>query len=92
MSKHKVVGFIVIALSTYYIYHFSRLWYLYEFTDILFFMMLPTWEIVLNIIIGIIGVFLGVKIYRQSISIMRGVSTTLGLMLSGRIINLATNW
>jgi len=86
MNKHKVVGFILISLSAYYIYHYARLWYLYEFTDILWFMMLLTWEIIMNLIIGLIGMFIGIKVFKHSMTIFRGTSISIALMILSQII------
>jgi len=74
-------------LSLYYIYHYSNLWYLYEFTDIHFFVMLPTWTLLMNLFVGILSVLMSMKIYKQSISIVKGISITLTLMAIGQIIN-----
>lgn len=90
MPKDKIVGTILILVNVYYVYHYARLWYLYEYTDILF-MMLPTWEIIMNLIIGLIGIHLGFKVFNKSLSILKGILMSIGLMTICQIINLITN-
>lgn len=73
-------------LSLYFIYHFSRLFYLYECTDRLFAMMIPYWALAMNLIIEILSLFISIKVYKQSISIVKGISITFALMAAGQII------
>jgi len=91
MTKNKIIGFLIIGLSIYYLYHFANLFYLYEFTDINFFTMLPNWEIVLNLIIGSIGVITGVKVYKNKITIVKGLSIFVALVLMSELIHLMVN-
>ena len=88
MTKQRIAGSIVIILNIYYVYHYAELWYLYEYTDILWFMMLLTWEIIMNLIVGVAAIFLGLKVFNHSFSIVKGASISLLLMMQSQLITL----
>jgi|GEM_PF-6188085 len=91
MTKNKVAAALLIFLNCCYIFFYLRLWYQYEFTNILFMVMLPTWKIILNLIVGIAGIFMGIKVFESTISIIKGFSISLALILFSELLSFIIN-
>jgi len=45
----------------------------------------------MNLAIGILGIYAGMKVYDKSATIVKGASLSLALMLMSQIVHLATN-
>lgn len=76
----------LILLNCYYCYHYLNIWYGYQFTDIQYFFVMPMWEIVMNLIVGLIGIVLGNMVWQESMSIVKGLSGSGVLILISQIV------
>ena len=88
MTKFRISGLLLIMVNIFYIYHYSNIWYQHTFIDIDWYIFYPNWEITMNITIGMIGIYLGYKVFKQSLSIIRGASINIVLMILGQLIHL----
>jgi len=64
----KLLGVLLIFIGMVFIYQSINLFYGYNFTDKLYFMMLSNWELALYFIGGLAGVFGGIKLIRHKTS------------------------
>ena len=82
-----VLGLFQILLSVYWIYEMISLYYKYHYTDILFAFMYPDWVLICNILLSIVNLFFGIKLWNKKISIKRSYLTMLILITVGGLIN-----
>ena len=85
---YMVNGIVQVSLSIYWIWHFGRLMYLYNFTDILFFYMYPNWTLILFITMAILGTLIGLAVYLKKRKIKNGYIMLVGLFIIGLIIDI----
>ncbi|MDR1761314.1 MAG: hypothetical protein LBR55_02575 [Bacteroidales bacterium] len=63
MKKNTIIGIIILLINLGWFIFFSHLWYRYKFDEAaLFLFMFPDWIVILNIIIGFVGIVLGWKL------------------------------
>jgi len=82
-----VLGLFQILLSVYWIYEMISLYYKYHYTDILFAFIYPDWVLICNILLSIVNLFFGIKLWNKKISIKRSYLTMLILITVGGLIN-----
>lgn len=68
-----IVGIVFISISLFWIWEQIHLWYLYHHSNILFYYIIPNWVLLLNLIVGAGGVYIGTRIIQHSIQIKRGI-------------------
>ena len=89
MNKNSIInGIIQILLSLYWIWHYGILLYYYNYTDILFAFMYPSWTLILFILMGLLGIFIGVSVCIGKKKIKTGYLQIFGLLILGIIIDL----
>jgi hypothetical protein len=66
---NKMLGIITICVNVLLLFHALYLYYCYNFTDKLFLFMFPNWVLLINTLLGIVGVFLSIMLYKKVISI-----------------------
>jgi hypothetical protein len=87
LKTYKLLGFLMLFINGYYLFHFIVLFYKYFFTDILFFYMYPTWILILNIFIGITGVIISFKLIQNQIRIRKALLLDILVLLPGFLIS-----
>ena len=80
----------MILFNLYWIWNSMHLWYLYHYTDILFFIMYPDWVLYLNAGLGLIGVLIGLGIIKFKIKIKLGILIDIGILILGSLCKLLT--
>jgi hypothetical protein len=78
-----VIGIIIIIINIYWGFLNVRLFYLYNFTEIVFAFTTPNWVLILNIISGIIGIIIGINVFRNKWSVKKGGLYAFLLILIG---------
>lgn len=86
--KHKVCGALLTILNLYILYSLIELWHLYNFTSVNFYIMIPSWILGIKSVAALIGIFLGLFIYYERLSPVRGILISLGLLATGQLIEL----
>lgn len=83
LSLHLILGTLQLLLSIFWIYHISRLYYLYEYTDILFAFRIPNWVLIIEIIMSSFNGYLGIKLVRGKISLRKSYGIFILFMITG---------
>ncbi len=88
---NKVIGLIIILFNIYIVWMYINLFYQYHFTMILFSYKIPDLILFCLVLIGLIGIFIGNKVYTSKWSIKKGILLDLGLIafafIIGQLIN-----
>ena len=79
----RIHGIIQIVISIVFIYFHAELFYGYHFSGNLYLFMIPNWILVLNILLGIIGIFIGVKTYKGTLKIWQGYLLLITILILG---------
>ena len=79
----RIHGIIQIVISIVFIYFQAELLYGYHFSGNLYLFMIPNWILVLNILLGIIGIFIGVKTYKGTLKIWQGYLLLITILILG---------
>lgn len=61
MKSHKInkiLGLVAIGINVLFVFKSLYLLYVYNFTGILFLFMYPNWVLVINALLGIIGIYI----------------------------------
>lgn len=82
----QIVGFMIIILNILWTGYWIWLFYGYHFTSILWFFMYPDWILILNILIGLIGIYLGYRLVKNRISILMALIIDIPIFILGLII------
>ena len=84
--RSKINGFIQITIGLFWLLHYVRLWYLYNYTDVLFNFMYPNWILVLFSFLSISGIIVGVFTIFNKLK-WNGYILIIGLFLIGCLVN-----
>jgi len=63
-KMNKVFGIIAICINTLLLFKTFYLLYCYNFTNILFFFMYPNWTLLVNALLGTIGIYISILLYK----------------------------
>lgn len=83
----RITGIIIAILNLLWTSHWIWLFYGYHFTNIFWFFMYPNWVLVLNIVIGLIGVYIGLKLIRNKMSVLTALIIDIPVFLLGLIVS-----
>ena len=83
MKKQTKAGGLIIIADLYWIYDHLQLYYEYHYTSLLHLFQLPDWVLFLNVILGIIGIFIGIAVIRNKMAIKRANLINFGGLLIG---------
>jgi hypothetical protein len=72
-SKNKIVGVIILIINIIWTGDWILLFYAYHFTGRLWLFMYPDWILVLNIIFGLIGITIGIRLVKGKIFIKKAL-------------------
>ena len=67
MKSHKInkiLGLVAIGINVLFVFKSLYLLYVYNFTGILFLFMYPNWVLVINALLGIIGIYINTFIQK----------------------------
>lgn len=86
--KNLIFGLIIIVVNLYWIWDNLYLLYQYRFTGILWLFMYPDWVLILNAILGLIGILIGINLVRQRMKIKYAILINGILLIFGAFIKL----
>jgi len=85
-QKEIIIGWILIGINSIWLINNLYWLYMYNFTGILWLFMIPNWILLLNAILSSIGIYLGNRVRRNSLSIFLGILFCICLILVGMSI------
>lgn len=88
LTHRRLHGSIQSIISGYFVIHFAHLWYNYHFTDILYYGMYPDWAMMVFMLLGILGILTGVRVFIGELRL--GISYVLQLcyLLAGVVLHI----
>ena len=78
-KANRIIGLVTVCINSLLLFKSLYLYYLYNFTNILFLFMYPTWVLLVNALLGIIGVYLSILLYKRKIGIKIFLIVTLAI-------------
>lgn len=81
-----IIGWIIVAINLYWIWDNLFLMYRYRYTGVLWMFMYPDWVLVLNAILGLIGIYIGTRLIRQRMKIKYAILINALLFIFGGLI------
>lgn len=81
-----IAPWLILIINILWSFHYIWLFYAYHFTNILWLFMYPDWVLIINIIIGFIGIYLGLKLLKKSIGLKKALIIDFVLIVLGTII------
>ncbi|WP_066314943.1 hypothetical protein [Aquimarina aggregata] len=88
MKKNNIVGVIIIVLAILWILHYSYKAYLYYFTDLLFFTMLPNYVLVINVILGFLMILFSLKTIKGNFKLNKTIVISISAIALGAILEI----
>lgn len=92
MKSHKInkiLGLVAIGINVLFVFKSLYLLYVYNFTGILFLFMYPNWVLVINALLGIIGIYISILLFKNMIGIKLSLILTFvlwGIMI-GKVLS-----
>ena len=68
-SKNKIIGIIILIINIIWTGDWIWLFYTYHFTGRLWLFMYPDWILILNIVFGMIGIIIGLRLIKERFKI-----------------------
>jgi len=78
---NKILGLVAICINSLSILDSLHTYYLYNFTNRLFLFMYPTWVLLVNFLLGIVGIYVSILLFKNRIGIKLFLVVTLALWL-----------
>lgn len=78
---NKILALVTMCINALLIFNALNLFYGYNFTSKLYLFMYPNWVLLVNSVLGIIGVFMSIMLYKKKVSIKLFLVITLALWL-----------
>ena len=82
MKSHKInkiLGLVAIGINVLFVFKSLYLLYVYNFTGILFLFMYPNWVLLINALLGIIGAYIALLLFKNMIGFKLFLIVTLVL-------------
>ncbi len=79
-------GLVIVGINLYWIWDNLYLLYQYHNTGILFLFMYPDWALVSNSALGLVGVIIGILTVFDKLTIKKGISASVFLIVIGIVI------
>ncbi|WP_323755304.1 hypothetical protein [Roseivirga sp.] len=82
----KIIGTLLLVINIYWLYLFADLYYLYHFTNARFPYMIPDYVLFIHIVISIIGIYLGTKVFLKKLPPFRWAAIDILLIAMGLVL------
>jgi hypothetical protein len=87
VKLNQIVGIICVVINLLWIIHFTYFFFAYRFCKgILWLVMIPDWILIVNMTIGIIGLYLSLLLFRNRLKMFFFLIIEFFLLLSGLLI------
>jgi hypothetical protein len=83
-----IIGLLIAAINILWTAHWIWFFYAYHFTSILWLFMYPDWILILNISIGLIGVYVGYSLIKSKMSVLTALITDIPILIMGLIVSI----
>lgn len=81
-----MIGWIIVAINLYWIWDNLFLMYQYSYAGVLWMFMYPDWVLILNAVLGLIGIYIGVNLIRQRMKLKYAIIINGFLFIFGVLI------
>lgn len=81
-----IIGWIIVAINLYWIWDNLFLMYQYRYAGVLWMFMYPDWVLILNAVLGLIGICIGINLIRQGMKIKYAILINGLLFIFGALI------
>lgn len=81
IKTNGIIGFIAICINAFLLINSFYFYYCYNFTDILFLFMYPNHILLMNALVGALGICVSILLYKRLIGINLFLIVTLALWL-----------
>ncbi len=81
-----LTGLVIVGINLYWIWDNLYLLYQYHNTGILFLFVYPAWALVSNSVMGLVGVIIGILTVFDKLTIKKGISASVFLIVTGIVI------
>ncbi len=85
-KKNLIIGWIIVAINLYWIWDNLFLMYQYRYSGVLWLFMYPDWVLILNAVLGLIGIYIGINLIRQRMKIKYAILLNGLLFIFGALI------
>lgn len=79
VKANKILGLIAICINVLFIFDALRLFYCYNFTPTLYLFMYPNWVLLVNALLGVVGIIISIMLYKKRIGLKLFLLLTLML-------------
>ena len=76
---NKIIGLIVMCINALLVFFSLYLFYLYNFTSGLYAIRYPDWLLLVNALLGIIGIYISILLYKGEIGLILFLIATLAI-------------
>jgi hypothetical protein len=83
MKGNEIAGITIVLLNLWWTSNWVWLFYAYDFSSILFYYMHPDWVLLLDIVIGFIGVLIGYIVFMYRLSVFKAIVLDSLLLILG---------
>lgn len=85
-KKNLIIGWIIVAINLYWIWDNLFLMYQYRYSGVLWMFMYPDWVLILNAVLGLLGIYIGINLIRQRMKIKYAILINGLLFIFGALI------
>ncbi len=86
-NLNRITSIIITVINLIWTEHWISLFHDYYFTKILWLYMYPNWVLILNISIGLIGIYIGFRLIKNNIHIFKALSIVITLLILGLLVS-----
>ena len=86
VKGNQIVGIICAVINLLWTIHFAYFFFAYRFCKVLWFVMIPDWILIVNMTIGVIGLYLSLLLFRNRLKMKIFLIIEFFLLLSGFLI------
>jgi len=90
IDKHLITGLIIILINIYWIWDNLYLLYQYNYSGLLWLFMYPEWTLILNSVLGLLGIIIGIRLILHKLTLKKGIITSVLLIILGELIQFVT--
>ncbi len=86
IDKHLITGLIIILINAYWIWDNLYLLYQYNYSGLLWMFMYREWTLILNSVLGLLGIFIGIRLILHKLTLIKGIVSSILLIILGELI------
>lgn len=83
-----IAGLIIVLLNLFWVWRNLYLLYMYNYSGRLWMIMFPEWTLLLNSVLGLLGITIGLRLTLNKLTIKKGLISSIFLIIIGELIQL----